>query len=107
MQEDPRLHVPGVFLDQYLHLARSHAGGVISRLVNNIDKTGCSDWREQKRYQESSSADRAEVLIHFGITGDDSCKLAVPRHSGRDGSQRRLQDGPGDFSVGSDGKRDK
>jgi hypothetical protein len=48
-QEDPRLQIPRVFLGAYLKLIKQHAVGVRPRLISNIDKTGCSDWEEQRR----------------------------------------------------------
>jgi transposase len=67
-QEDPRLQVPHEFLDAYLELVRRHVVGTNSRLVYNLDETGCSDWEERKNYHGIVPVELADDLIHFGVT---------------------------------------
>jgi hypothetical protein len=67
-QEDPRLQIPRCFLEQYLALVQEHVVGVNSRLVYNIDETGCSDWEERGPYDGIVPAALKNRRLHFAVT---------------------------------------
>jgi hypothetical protein len=67
-QEDPRLQIPRTFLEQYLTLVGEHVVGVNSRLVFNIDETGCSDWEERGPYPGIVPAAMKNHRIHFPVS---------------------------------------
>jgi hypothetical protein len=67
-QEDPRLQVPRAYLDHYIDLVKKHIVGVRSRLVYNLDETGCSDWEIGKSFEGIIPSSMPAGSIHFPVT---------------------------------------
>jgi hypothetical protein len=67
-QEDPRLEIPRVFLNQYLDLVSEQIVGLKAHLVFNIDETGCSDWEERKEFDAIIPTSLHAGRVHFAVT---------------------------------------
>jgi hypothetical protein len=47
-QEDARLEVPRVFLDETIRCLREYVKGMTAELVFNLDEVGVSEWEDRK-----------------------------------------------------------
>jgi hypothetical protein len=65
LQEDARFHLPQQFLNDCLDLVCCHVTGMNSRLIYNIDETGCSDWEGRRNDDGTVPMELADEPIDF------------------------------------------
>jgi hypothetical protein len=123
-QENVRLKVPHVYLDQHIRLIKEYGPLVPTELLFNIDESGFSDWEERKPQCALIPTEARETTLHYSASrkirhqtlvccvtaaGDAYCPLLVssdpaPRavfgHQMREGIDLQIEINPSPYVNG-------